>query len=135
MGTRDNALPNIAVYDILRKRLYAMAGGAAHIGAPPTNDPAPGFHTMSADALDTFHMYRGVTARSSAMDTSGTQPSQLSSKCCNFIDQHDIEYVLWDRRAYARDWMVPILKERVLPPRCLYKQCKDNPSMLPEEKE
>jgi hypothetical protein len=30
--TRDNALPNIAVYDILRKRLYAMAGGAAHIG-------------------------------------------------------------------------------------------------------
>jgi hypothetical protein len=106
----ENELPNIDVYKILRERLWAKAGGALHIGAPPINDPAPGFHTMTADALDTFHMYRGVTSTTSTLDTSGSKPTQLSSKCCNFIDQNDIEYVLWDRRAYTRDWMIPVSK-------------------------
>jgi len=51
-----------------------------------------------------------------------------ASDCCNFYDQHEVEYVLWDRRAYTRDYYAKKTEERVTPPKCLYAACKLDPT-------
>jgi hypothetical protein len=89
------------LFEEVRTRLYARAGGALHIGAPPLHDPAPGFATLKTPALTSFHNYRGKSMLSELN-------TQIASQCCAFIDQHEIDYVLWDRRAYTRDWMIRV---------------------------
>lgn len=50
------------------------------------------------------------------------------SKCCNFVDQHTVEYVLWDRRAYTRGQRKNKSVEDVSPPKCLFAKCKEDPT-------
>lgn len=47
--------------------------------------------------------------------------------CCAFIDQHSVEYVLWDRRAYTRGQRLTKTERDVTPPDCLYEMCEQVP--------
>jgi hypothetical protein len=50
------------------------------------------------------------------------------SQCCNFVDQHTVEYVLWDRRAYTRGQRKAKSLADISPPTCLFSKCKEDPS-------
>ena len=49
------------------------------------------------------------------------------TECCNFVDQHSVEYVLWDRRAYTRGQRLAKTQRDVTPPDCLYEMCEQVP--------
>jgi len=49
-------------------------------------------------------------------------------QCCHFVDQHQVEYVLWDRRAYQRGWKKKVTQEIVEGKTCLFQACEDNPN-------
>ena len=71
------------------------------------------------------------------------------STCCNYVDQHHIEHVLWDRRAYTRgvpkrEWEALKLdgqpwsrndktQRDISPPSCQYSRCKEDPTFLDRE--
>jgi len=61
-------LPNWVLYDEIRKRLEARAGGSKHTGAPAKYPAAPGFTTMSTDAITAFHMYRSKNIQNDQMN-------------------------------------------------------------------
>jgi DNA-binding cell septation regulator SpoVG len=46
------------------------------------------------------------------------------AKCCNFVDQHTVEYVLWDRRAYTRGQRKVKALVDVSLGTCLFAKCK-----------
>jgi hypothetical protein len=60
------------------------------------------------------------------LTSAGTAP--VFSTCCQYVDQHTAEYVLWDRRAYTRGQRLAKTRADVDAPTCLFAKCKEDPS-------
>jgi len=104
------------VYSVLKQRLMALHPYEYGIWNLPIEELARLVYHKK-QVRDVNHLGEGV-------------PGQIggASACCNFYDQHIMEYVLWDRRAYTRDYYAEKTEERVTPEKCLYAACKLNPS-------